>query len=148
VAALRIGDIPGDKYLKRNEVTWHELRERFPESLAHYSEAIGLQVEYDTKYEGYVSRQQVQVERQQKMLDKKIPDDFDYAAIVSLRNEAKQKFSRIRPLNLDQAGRISGITPSDVALVLAYLENPRLRSLAQSKKVGAAGDEAAVGEFE
>jgi tRNA uridine 5-carboxymethylaminomethyl modification enzyme len=106
----------------------------FPESLAQFPEEIGLQVEYDTKYAGYISRQQVQVERQQRMLDKQIPKNFDYGAIVSLRNEARQKFSRIRPLNLDQAGRISGITPSDVALVLAYLENPRLRNLAQAEK--------------
>lgn len=132
VASLRIGDIPGDRYLKRNEVTWEQLRHMFPESLAAFADEIGLQVEYDSKYAGYVSRQQVQVERQQRMLDKQIPRNFDYGAIVSLRNEAKQKFTRIRPLNLDQAGRISGITPSDVALVLAYLENPRLRSLVSS----------------
>ena len=134
VAALRIGDVTGDRFLKRNEVTWKQLHEMFPESLAQFPEEIGLQVEYDTKYAGYISRQQVQVERQQRMLDKQIPKNFDYGAIVSLRNEARQKFSRIRPLNLDQAGRISGITPSDVALVLAYLENPRLRNLAQAEK--------------
>ena len=134
VAALRIGDVTGDRFLKRNEVTWKQLHEMFPESLAQFPEEIGLQVEYDTKYAGYISRQQVQVERQQRMLDKQIPRNFDYGAIVSLRNEARQKFSRIRPLNLDQAGRISGITPSDVALVLAYLENPRLRNLAQAEK--------------
>jgi tRNA uridine 5-carboxymethylaminomethyl modification enzyme len=128
VAALRIGDVTGDKYLKRNEVTWASLLERFPESLAQFPEEIGLQVEYDIKYEGYVARQQVQVERQERMMDKKIPGDFDYLAIVSLRNEAKQKFSRIRPLNLDQASRISGITPADISLVLAYLENPKLRN--------------------
>jgi tRNA uridine 5-carboxymethylaminomethyl modification enzyme len=128
VAALRIGDVTGDKYLKRNEVTWASLLERFPESLARFPEEIGLQVEYDIKYEGYVARQQVQVERQERMMDKKIPSDFDYLAIVSLRNEAKQKFSRIRPLNLDQASRISGITPADISLVLAYLENPKLRN--------------------
>lgn len=128
VASLRIGDIPGDKYLKRNEVTWSELLERFPESLAQFPEEIGLQVEYDIKYEGYVARQQVQVERQQRMMDKKIPSDFDYLSIVSLRNEAKQKFTRVRPLNLDQASRISGITPADISLVLSYLENPKLRN--------------------
>lgn len=128
VADLRIGDVTGDKYLKRNEVTWQELLERFPESLAQFPEEIGLQVEYDTKYEGYVARQQVQVERQQRMMDKKIPSDFDYATIISLRNEAKQKFTRVRPLNLDQASRISGITPADISLVLAYLENPKLRN--------------------
>ncbi|MFM9065625.1 MAG: tRNA uridine-5-carboxymethylaminomethyl(34) synthesis enzyme MnmG [Pirellula sp.] len=128
VASLRIGDIPGDKYLKRNEVTWSELLERFPESLAQFPEEIGLQVEYDIKYEGYVARQQVQVERQQRMMDKKIPSDFDYLSIVSLRNEAKQKFTRVRPLNLDQASRISGITPADISLVLSYLENTKLRN--------------------
>jgi len=128
VASLRIGDIPGDKYLKRNEVTWSELLEKFPESLAQFPEEIGLQVEYDIKYEGYVARQQVQVERQQRMMDKKIPSDFDYLSIVSLRNEAKQKFTRVRPLNLDQASRISGITPADISLVLSYLENPKLRN--------------------
>jgi tRNA uridine 5-carboxymethylaminomethyl modification enzyme len=127
VASLRIGDVPGDKYLKRNEVTWDELKNKFPSDLEPFPDAIGLQVEYDIKYAGYVARQQVQVERQQRMLDKQIPPSFDYNAIVSLRNEARQKFSRIRPLNLDQAGRISGITPADIALVLAYLENPRLR---------------------
>ncbi len=126
VASLRIGDVPGDRYLKRNEVTWEELKQRFPQPLAPFSDAIGLQVEYDIKYAGYVARQQIQVERQHRMLDKQIPGNFDYAAIISLRNEAKQKFSKIRPLNLDQAGRISGITPSDIALILAHLENPRL----------------------
>jgi tRNA uridine 5-carboxymethylaminomethyl modification enzyme len=127
IASLRIGDIPGDKYLKRNEVHWDELKQMFPAELGSLSDAIGLEVEYDIKYAGYVARQQVQVERQLRMLDKQIPPDFDYGRIVSLRNEARQKFSRIRPLNLDQAGRISGITPADIALVLAYLENPRLR---------------------
>ena len=128
VASLRIGDITGDKYLKRNEVTWESLLEMFPESLAAFPTEIGLQVEYDTKYAGYVARQHVQVERQMKMMDKKIPLDFDYTTIISLRNEAKQKFSRIRPLNLDQASRISGITPADISLLLAYLEIPSLRA--------------------
>ncbi|MCY3004510.1 MAG: tRNA uridine-5-carboxymethylaminomethyl(34) synthesis enzyme MnmG [Planctomycetota bacterium] len=135
LAALRVGDIPGDKYLKRNEVTWGNLLEQFPESLAAFPEEIGLQVEYDIKYEGYVARQQVQVQRQERMMDKKIPSDFDYLAIISLRNEAKEKFSRIGPVNLDQASRISGITPADISLVLAYLENPKL----SNKKTPVAG---------
>lgn len=142
LADLRIGDIPGDKYLKRNEVTWQQLLERFPESLSRFPEEIGLQVEYDTKYEGYVARQQVQVERQQRMMDKKIPNDFDYASIVSLRNEAKQKFTRVQPQNLDQASRISGITPADISLVLAYLENPKLRNRKPT------GGETPIGEVE
>lgn len=146
VAALRIGDVTGDKYLKRNEVTWQSMLEMFPESLGAYPEEIGLQVEYDTKYAGYVARQHVQVERQQKMMDKKIPGDFDYTAIISLRNEAKQKFTRIRPLNLDQASRISGITPADVSLVLAYLENPALRNRSSTDRSTATRGNAQAGE--
>ncbi|MFM8571992.1 MAG: tRNA uridine-5-carboxymethylaminomethyl(34) synthesis enzyme MnmG, partial [Pirellula sp.] len=141
VAQLRIGDVTGDKYLKRNEVSWAQLLARFPESLSRFTDEIGLQVEYDTKYEGYVARQQVQVERQQRMMDKRIPDDFDYMTIVSLRNEAKQKFTRVRPRNLDQASRISGITPADISLVLAYLENPKLRSRKVSASDGVGGEQ-------
>jgi tRNA uridine 5-carboxymethylaminomethyl modification enzyme len=141
VAQLRIGDVTGDKFLKRNEVSWAQLLARFPESLSRFTDEIGLQVEYDTKYEGYVARQQVQVERQQRMMDKRIPDDFDYMTIVSLRNEAKQKFTRVRPRNLDQASRISGITPADISLVLAYLENPKLRSRKVSASDGVGGEQ-------
>ena len=125
--ALRVGDVPGDKYLKRPEVTWHQLVEQFPEQLGGYSPEVAMQVECDVKYSGYIARQQVQVDRQNRMADKAIPTDFHYDAIISLRAEARQKLGRIRPINLDQASRISGITPADISLVLAYLENPKLR---------------------
>jgi tRNA uridine 5-carboxymethylaminomethyl modification enzyme len=126
--ALRIGDVPGDKYLKRPEVTWQQLAEQFPEQLNCYSPEVALQVECDVKYSGYIARQQIQVERQNRMADKSIPTDFSYDAIISLRAEARQKLGRIRPINLDQASRISGITPADISLVLAYIENPKLRA--------------------
>ncbi len=67
------------------------------------------------------------------MADKAIPSDFNYEAIISLRAEARQKLGRIRPVNLDQASRISGITPADISLVLAYIENPKLRSRANKE---------------
>jgi tRNA uridine 5-carboxymethylaminomethyl modification enzyme len=127
VTKLRIGDIPGDKYLRRPEVTWAEMVSRFPAELSRYSAEVAQQVEFDIKYSGYVARQQIQVERQNRMSDKAIPRDFDYAIITSLRAEAKQKLGKIRPVNLDQASRISGITPADISLVLAYIENPRLQ---------------------
>jgi tRNA uridine 5-carboxymethylaminomethyl modification enzyme len=126
--ALRIGDVPGDKYLKRPEVTWQQLAEQFPEQLNCYSPEVALQVECDVKYSGYIARQQIQVERQNRMADKSIPTDFSYDAIISLRAEARQKLGKIRPINLDQASRISGITPADISLVLAYIENPKLRA--------------------
>jgi tRNA uridine 5-carboxymethylaminomethyl modification enzyme len=130
--ALRVGDVPGDKYLKRPEVTWQQLVEQFPEQLGGYSPEVAMQVECDVKYSGYIARQQVQVDRQNRMADKTIPADFRYDAIISLRAEARQKLGRIRPINLDQASRISGITPADISLVLAYLENPKLRVKQQS----------------
>lgn len=126
LAQLRVGDVPADKYLRRPEVTWQDLVAMFPEQLQTYAPEITQQVEYDAKYSGYVARQQVQVERQQRMADKRIPANFDYDTIISLRAEAKQKLGRIRPASLDQASRISGITPADIALVLAYIENPKL----------------------
>lgn len=124
VSQLRVGDVPGDKYLRRPEVSWASMTERYPE-LAGFGAAIGQQVDYDIKYSGYVARQQVQVDRQNRMAAKRIPSSFDYDRIVSLRFEAKQKFNRVRPVSLDQASRISGITPADIALVLAHLENGR-----------------------
>jgi len=74
------------------------------------------------KYAGYVERQEQQVQRQQRLSEKRIPDAFDYARITHLRTEAREKLTKIRPLSLAQAGRISGITPADLALVLAHLE--------------------------
>jgi tRNA uridine 5-carboxymethylaminomethyl modification enzyme len=109
------------KYLRRNEVTWDVLVERLPE-LGEFSTQAARQVTYDVKYEGYIARQAVDVERQRRLADKRIPDSFDYASLGQLRNEAREKLMRIRPVSLAQAARISGITPSDVALLLAYLE--------------------------
>ena len=122
---VRVGDVTGDKYLRRPEVTWSAMAQDNPQ-LQIVTPEIGTQVEYDVKYSGYVSRQQLQVDRQHRMAGKRIPESFDYDRIISLRFEAKQKFTRIRPVSLDQAGRISGITPADIALVLAHLENPKL----------------------
>ena len=123
---LRVENTPADKHLRRPEITWASLVEIFPESLSQFTEEVAQQVEFDIKYSGYIARQQIQVDRQNRMADKVIPKNFSYESITSMRTEAKQKFGRIRPVNLDQAGRISGITPADIALVLAYIENPRL----------------------
>jgi tRNA uridine 5-carboxymethylaminomethyl modification enzyme len=81
-----------------------------------------MQIVYDLKYEGYVNRQEQQVARQRRLSDKRIPENFDFARIRHLRTEAREKLARIRPVTLAQAGRISGITPADMALVLAHLE--------------------------
>ncbi len=112
------------RLLSRPEITWSDLTARLPE-LAEVPREVAQQVEYDVKYSGYITRQEIQVERQKRLAGKRIPTQFDYAAITHLRTEAREKLSRIRPATLDQASRISGITPADIALLLAYLENKR-----------------------
>jgi tRNA uridine 5-carboxymethylaminomethyl modification enzyme len=123
------GIVSGIKYLRRQEVTWEEMCDRIP-SLASLSVDASQQVIWDVRYEGYISRQQVQIDRQQRMASKRIPEAFDYNRITGLRNEAKQKLTKVRPLSLDQASRISGITPADLALVLAHVENGTTRRIA------------------
>jgi tRNA uridine 5-carboxymethylaminomethyl modification enzyme len=127
LSKVRIGDIVGDKYLRRPEISWSEMSSRFS-VLAAFPSAIGTELEYDVKYSGYVARQQIQVDRQQRMASKRIPSTFDYEQVECLRFEARQKLSRVRPVNLDQATRISGITPADIALVMAHIERPRARA--------------------
>jgi tRNA uridine 5-carboxymethylaminomethyl modification enzyme len=124
LAKLRVGDVLADKYLKRPEVSWDDMVARFPQ-LSPFSKAVAEQVEIDCKYDGYIVRQQIQIDRQKRLANKRIPTDFPYDTIVSLRNEARQRLKDVRPISLDQASRISGITPSDVALLLVHLENRR-----------------------
>jgi len=121
LSAGREGDIPLDRFLKRPEVEWADCVARLP-ALAEISREAALQITYDLKYAGYVQRQEQQVARQKRLEHKKIPASFDYRTIQHLRFEAREKLTRIRPVTLAQAGRISGITPADMALVLAHLE--------------------------
>jgi tRNA uridine 5-carboxymethylaminomethyl modification enzyme len=118
---LRVDSVNGIKHLKRSEVTWEEMCQRQPE-LSKFSSEVIDQVIWDVRYEGYVNRQHQQIERQQRMATKRIPLEFDYALIRGMRTEARQKLQKIRPVNLDQASRISGITPADIALLLAHVE--------------------------
>jgi tRNA uridine 5-carboxymethylaminomethyl modification enzyme len=132
--AGRVEQQAASKYLRRPEVTWEEMTQRLPE-LREFSHSVAEQVEYDIKYEGYIVRQTQQVERQLRLSAKRLPVDFPYETIPSLRTEAKQKLSRIKPASLDQASRISGITPADLAVVLAYLEQPSRRRPENSEPV-------------
>ena len=118
---LRVDQVNGTKYLKRAEVTWEEMCQRQPQ-LQDFSAEVVDQVIWDVRYEGYINRQQEQIDRQQRMSTKRIPLDFDYEALRGLRTEARQKLQTVRPINLDQASRISGITPADIALLLAHVE--------------------------
>jgi tRNA uridine 5-carboxymethylaminomethyl modification enzyme len=83
--------------------------------------ALG-EVLMQTKYEGYIRKQQEQVERMQRLEDKALPDWLDYSAVRGLRGEAREKLLRFRPATLGQAGRIAGINQTDLSLVLVHLK--------------------------
>jgi tRNA uridine 5-carboxymethylaminomethyl modification enzyme len=84
--------------------------------------AVSEQVSIAVKYEGYISKQQQQVERMQRLENKSIPADFDYESIVGLRTEARQKLKNFQPATVGQAGRIAGVNPADISVLLVYLE--------------------------
>lgn len=120
--SARIETTSGDVYLRRPEVDWAQMCE-LVDGLDTIAPQAAQQCLFDFKYEGYIARQKMEVERNQRMARKRIPAAFDYETIGPLRSEAREKLSKVRPLNLDQAKRISGITPADLALVLAHLES-------------------------
>ena len=91
---------------------------------------IAEQVEISVKYEGYIQRQQKQVEEFRRTENVKIPVNIDYNTITGLRIEAQQKLARQKPRSLAQAGRIPGVSPADVAVLMVWLEK-RAREAAQ-----------------
>ncbi len=114
-----------EEWLRRPEMTWTQL-EAMSSELASLdiSELAKQQVEIETKYAGYIKRQAVDIERQHQIQSVRIPPTFDFQAVAQLRREAKEKFSKVRPSDLGQASRISGITPADLSIVLLYLKEP------------------------
>jgi tRNA uridine 5-carboxymethylaminomethyl modification enzyme len=122
LSATRIEGLTLDQLLRRPEAEWTDVLRCQPQ-LSAISREAAVQVAYDLKYEGYISRQEQQVARQRRLSNKRIPERFDYMTIRHLRFEAREKLIRIRPITLAQASRISGITPTDVALLLAHMES-------------------------
>lgn len=110
-----------DKLLRRPEIKYKDLIEINDLSLK-IPDDIAYQVEIEIKYEGYINRQKAQVVQFRRMENKKLPRDIDYRNIKGLKKEAQEKLSKIRPISLGQASRISGVTPSDIDILLIYLE--------------------------
>mgnify|MGYP003278850321 CR=1 FL=1 len=107
--------------LRRPENTYESLAEA-DRGRQPLPAAVRQAVEIAVKYQGYIDRQLRQVAEQRKLEDRPLPPDLDYQAIGGLRLEAREKLDRIRPLNLGQASRISGVSPADVAVLMVYLE--------------------------
>ncbi len=106
------------KILSRPETKYRDLPNR-NESLSN--EAV-QQIEIATKYAGYVERQETEVARSKSLEDKNIPATFDFSTVPSLRLEARQKLAKIRPQTIGQAGRISGVSPADISILLVWLK--------------------------
>ena len=83
---------------------------------------VARQVEIAIKYEGYIGRQQAEVDKFKNLEDKEIPPSFDYSVVPSLRLEARQKLGKIRPATIGQAGRISGVSPADISILMVWLK--------------------------
>ena len=107
--------------IRRPELNY-ELTAEIDEEREKLSEDIKEQVNINIKYEGYIEREIRQVAQFKKMEDRLIPETLDYGKIDNIKKEARQKLSEIRPSSIGQASRISGVSPSDISVLLVYLE--------------------------
>jgi tRNA uridine 5-carboxymethylaminomethyl modification enzyme len=122
---LGLGELSGpvtlERLLKRPEMNYAALR-RLPGEFPALSRAVEQQVEIQVKYAGYIEKQLKQVERFLRMEKRLLPEDLDYGSVPGLRREAREKLAKVKPRSLGQAGRISGVSPADLSLLLLYLE--------------------------
>ena len=112
--------------LRRPQVSYADIAPFDPER-PELSPAVTDEVEIQIKYAGYLTRQEKQVEEFRKEEARLLPENLDYAAIPGLRLEAREKLAAIRPVSIGQAGRISGVSPADIAVLLIYLEQAKPR---------------------
>jgi len=106
--------------IRRPELSYEVLESIDPERKPLPEDVIE-QININLKYEGYIERQQRQIEQFKKMENKRLPEDMDYNAISGLRLEARQKLQKFRPLSIGQASRISGVNPADISVLMVYL---------------------------
>ncbi len=109
--------------LRRKEVTYAKLQEAF--ELPQLAPQVAEQAEIFAKYEGYITKQRQEVERFMKLENKRLPDDIDYRTIKELSSEAAEKLDKVRPANIGQASRISGVSPADISVLMIALELKR-----------------------
>ena len=112
--------------LKRPQIDYKCL-ESLDTGIPNISESIFSQVETEIKYEGYIKKQIAQVEQMRKLESKKLPTDVDYKTIIGLRLEAQEKLNKVKPLNIGQASRISGVSPADISVLLIWLAQRKNR---------------------
>jgi len=134
----RCGTETLEQVLRRPEISYSNLHDN-NKSLS--SEVI-QQVEIAIKYAGYIARQEAEIEKFRNLEEKQIPAAFDYAAVPSLRNEARQKLLKIRPATLGQAARISGVSPADIGILMVWLKRAASKDPEPGVGVSASEDDA------
>ena len=107
--------------LKRPEIHYEQTKQLAP-NLQPLPEAVEEQVEIQIKYEGYIHRQTTQIQQFKKMEHFRIPDDFNYASVHSLKTEACEQLAKIRPISVGQASRIPGVSPADISILMVWVE--------------------------
>lgn len=110
--------------LRRPQLRYDDLR-AFDAGCAACPQDIAEQVEITVKYEGYIRRQMAEVEEFTRLESRLLPEELDYSSIDGLRLEAREKLAAIRPRSLGQAGRISGVSPADLAALMIFLEKEK-----------------------
>lgn len=123
-AALETGAHASD-LIRRPQITYQDLAP-FDTERPSLPDEVTEQVEIQIKYEGYIQKQLMQVEQMRKLESKQLPEQIDYTQIRGLRLEAIEKLQRVRPYNIGQASRISGVSPADISVLLIYLESNRM----------------------
>ncbi len=111
--------------LKRPEMKYSHIIQLIPAE-KELPEDVIEQVEIQVKYDGYIEKSLLQVEKLKKLENKKIPEDIDYDAINGIATEARQKLNKVRPLSIAQASRISGVNPADISILLVYIEHGKI----------------------
>ena len=106
--------------LKRPQICYKDITD-LDESRPNYADDIFENVEIELKYEGYINRQRANIAEMRRLEEKKLPKDIDYAQITGLRLEAVEKLKNVVPENIGQAGRISGVSPADISVLLIWL---------------------------
>lgn len=119
-------DCTSDDLLKRPEITYAKLQSIQRINLPELNDDVALQLDIQSKYAGYIERQQLDIDRLHKHEATPIPLDFDYSQVSGLSNEVVQKLTMIKPATLAQASRISGVTPAALSLLLIFLKKVRL----------------------
>ena len=128
-APLKDG-ILASEFLRRPEITYKDLM-TFAPTDSELPHEVEEQVEIQIKYEGYIKKAAKKVDRQKRMENKQIPDYIDYNAINGIATEAKEKLIKIHPETVAQASRISGVNPSDISILMVYIEQGKIASVNQ-----------------